>query len=129
MIRYLCPKCKKALTAKDAEAGAQIACPQCSQRLHVPKSTKTMLGMAGPLGGPAPASDPPSEGYAGSPPPASRPEPPSAPEKPERNEIDYPPERQDFLKSPAAFFLIFGAVVFVLAVGFCLLVAFCMFHR
>ena|ERR1700722_15011625 len=129
MIRYLCPKCKKALTANDADAGAQIACPQCSQSLHVPKSIKTMLGMAGPSSGPAPASAPQSEGYAGSPPPASKPEPPSAPGKTERNKIDYPPERQDFLKSPAAFFLIFGAVAFVLAVGFFSLVAFSMFHR
>jgi DNA-directed RNA polymerase subunit RPC12/RpoP len=129
MIRYLCPNCKKALAANDADAGAQIACPQCSQRLHVPKSIKTMLGKDGPSSGPAPASAPPSEGFTGSPPPASRPEPPHTPERPESNEIDCPPERQDFLKSPAAFFLFFGAVVFVLAVGFCSLVAFSMFHR
>jgi DNA-directed RNA polymerase subunit RPC12/RpoP len=57
------------------------------------------------------------------------PEPPHTPERPECNEIDYPPERQDFLKSPAAFFLIFGGVVFVLAVGFLLLVSFVMFSR
>jgi DNA-directed RNA polymerase subunit RPC12/RpoP len=129
MIRYVCPKCKKALTANDADAGAQIACPQCSQRLHVPKSTKTMLGMAGPSSGSAPASALPSEGYAGSPPPASRPEPPSAPEKPERNEIDYPPERKDFLKSPAVFIVVFSGVVFLLAVWFYALVTISMFHR
>src|SRR5665213_1786515 len=46
VIRYRCPKCKKALTADDAEAGAKFACPQCGQRLQVPTPTpnKTVLG-------------------------------------------------------------------------------------
>jgi DNA-directed RNA polymerase subunit RPC12/RpoP len=129
MIRYLCPKCKKALAATNAEAGAKLACPECGQRLHVPKSIKTMLGMAGPSSGPAPASAPPSEGYAGSPPPASRPEPPHTLERPERNEIDYPTERPDFLKSPAAFFLIFAGLALLVGAGFCSLIFFSMFSR
>jgi DNA-directed RNA polymerase subunit RPC12/RpoP len=46
MIRYRCPMCKKALTATEAEAGAKLDCPQCGQRLQVPKPppNKTMLG-------------------------------------------------------------------------------------
>jgi DNA-directed RNA polymerase subunit RPC12/RpoP len=46
MIRYRCPKCKKALTANDAEAGAKLDCPQCGQRLQVPTQplNKTILG-------------------------------------------------------------------------------------
>jgi ribosomal protein S27E len=304
MIRYRCPKCKKALTAHDTEAGAKVACPQCGQHLQIPTPpNQTVLGeLIGTQDDPPPANPLPSEGYAGAPPPVrtaalsdaeavgtkaqgdfpsqddvdrplmpcsacgqsvareaaacpscgkpnhwthpqirrflrqkhqfestphlqaqgkgyvlvgrstrdkgftdhvaravgsvgffgpatlrgvgkivafsvgagylsrflsqvagpngqaftidfrttppawnstddyywaevmeffglTPPEPPHALERPERNEIDYPPERRDFLKSPAAFFLIFGVVVFLMAVGFCSLVAFTMFHR
>lgn len=47
MIRYRCPKCRKALAAEDREAGAKLNCPHCSQRLQVPippPPSKTMLG-------------------------------------------------------------------------------------
>jgi DNA-directed RNA polymerase subunit RPC12/RpoP len=46
MIRYLCPRCQKPLTAQDGEAGAKVNCSSCGQKVQVPlpPASKTMLG-------------------------------------------------------------------------------------
>jgi hypothetical protein len=47
MIRYLCPRCKQSLAARDGEAGAKVNCLSCGQKVQVPApppASKTMLG-------------------------------------------------------------------------------------
>jgi DNA-directed RNA polymerase subunit RPC12/RpoP len=81
MIRYLCPRCKKALAAQDREAGGKLNCPHCGQRLQVPvpPPNKTMLGeledranrtVLGTLENAAAPSPPQTDG--GKPPPMPR---------------------------------------------------------
>jgi len=36
MFRYLCPRCKKSMSAQDGEAGSKLDCPHCGQRILVP---------------------------------------------------------------------------------------------
>ena len=83
MIRYLCPKCRQLLTAKDAEAGAKLSCTQCGQRLQVPTPppNKTMLGqldepanktILGKLEGERPETVPSSPRQITEPPPVRR---------------------------------------------------------
>ncbi|HJT76850.1 MAG TPA: hypothetical protein VJ739_06570 [Gemmataceae bacterium] len=47
MIRYRCPRCKKALVAQDGAAGSKLNCSHCGQRVQVPAPpplNKTVLG-------------------------------------------------------------------------------------
>jgi DNA-directed RNA polymerase subunit RPC12/RpoP len=69
MVRYLCPMCKKVLTANDAEAGGKLDCPQCGQRLEVPAPplNKTILGEI--QEGPEAAGTEPRQGAFATPPP------------------------------------------------------------
>lgn len=45
-IRFRCPTCKKSLKADDDKAGTKTNCPDCGQRIRVPKPPmqKTVLG-------------------------------------------------------------------------------------
>src|SRR4029078_10714068 len=37
VIRYTCPRCKKALESRARFAGQKLNCPDCNQRLQIPK--------------------------------------------------------------------------------------------
>ncbi len=54
MVRYTCPRCKKALESPASFAGEKLNCPGCNQRLQIPKNAtpapappinKTILAM------------------------------------------------------------------------------------
>jgi DNA-directed RNA polymerase subunit RPC12/RpoP len=71
MIRYTCPRCKKSLESPAAFAGQKLHCPDCNQRLQIPRPSasppppnKTILAEEEPpissRGRPAPFSSQPA---------------------------------------------------------------------
>ena len=49
MIRYNCPRCKKALEAQASEAGVKKPCPECGGRLQVPNQPPSSAPAFDPL--------------------------------------------------------------------------------
>jgi hypothetical protein len=66
LIRYTCPRCKKALEAPVSLAGDKLSCPSCAQRLQIPQPSappppavnKTMLAVGVKPAAPPPAALP-----------------------------------------------------------------------
>ncbi len=45
MIRFACPACRKTLKSPPGTAGTKAVCPKCGQKVRVPGSNKTTLGL------------------------------------------------------------------------------------
>src|SRR5262245_33261422 len=59
MIDFFCPTCKAALRAAPEHAGTKIDCPKCNQRIMIPGTSKTIVGLSSPDAAPASAPETP----------------------------------------------------------------------
>src|SRR5262245_37483687 len=67
MIRFSCPKCDTGLKTADEKAGGSLLCPDCGEKVDVPKSSGDKKAAAAPASrGAAPTKKAPAKFAGGS---------------------------------------------------------------